>query len=354
MQNNPSSPIALRGYHWSQEELETTPPDGIFYLALNMWSGCNYRCPYCFIGLKNLRPGSDELTLGEKLGVIHQAHECGARVLAMPGRGEPLADPDFDAVLAEAARLGLYTVTYTNGFYLDEERIRRLRDQPISLYIKVDSLDRDTYEDMVGRRGVFDRVRRNLDLLIEAFHQPETVDGRLLSRLGINSVVTLQSAASIPALDAWCAARRVFYTCRTPVKVGEAELTWDKLVGDHVFDLRAIGQRYAERNFTSATPAGQCGIYRWGITIENNGEIYVCPDARTGFGRIGSVKEQPLRELIQQRTQGFPLNSSRGYCFVKAHLNPEERPVTAEKDRTFGMPVASIVPGPDYLDPIFA
>jgi MoaA/NifB/PqqE/SkfB family radical SAM enzyme len=137
----------------------------------------------------------------------------------------------------------------------------------------------------------------------------------------------LQSAGSIPALDAWCAERRVFYTCRSPVKVGEADLTWDRLVGKHVLDLRAIGQRYAERNFTSATPAGQCGIYRWGITIENNGEIYVCPDARTGFGRIGNVKNTPMRELIEQRAKLFPLNSSRGFCFVKAHVNPEERPV---------------------------
>lgn len=320
-------PIAFRGYHWPQAVLEATPADGVFYLALNMTSACNYRCPYCFVGLANLKPTPDELTLEQKKRLIAEAAACGARVLSMPGRGEPLGDPHFWTLLAEANRLGLYVVVYTNGYFLDEEKVKRLADSGISLYVKVDSLDPNIYETMVGRKGVFDRVQRNLDLIVEHFHRPVEENGKLLSRFGVNSVVSVQSAASIAALDAWCEERNVFYTCRSPVKVGEADLTWKFLVENRVLELRAIGQKYATRNFTSATEKGQCGIYRFGITVENNGEIYVCPDARTGFGRIGSVKDSALRELIQKRATMYPLNSSPGFCFVKAHLNPEESPI---------------------------
>jgi len=170
-------------------------------------------------------------------------------------------------------------------------------------------------------------------LIIEHFHSPEIEDGRLLSRFGVNSVITVQSAGSIAELDRWCIERDVFYTCRSPVKVGEAAQTWEFLVGNQVLDLKAIGQRYAERNFTSGTPKGQCGIYRFGITIENNGEIYMCPDARidAGFGRIGSFKDTPLRELILRRTGQTPLNSSQGFCYVKAALNPEEKGMSGEQ-----------------------
>jgi len=318
-------PIALRGYHWPQTVLESIPTDGVFYLALNMTSACNYRCPYCFVGLANLKSTPDELTLDQKRRLLAEAAACGAKVLTMPGRGEPLGDPHFWALLNEANRLGLYVVVYTNGFFLEEEMIQRLRDSKISLYVKVDSLVPEVYEAMVGRRGVFARVRRNLDLIADQFHQPVEENGKLLSRFGVNSVVTVQSASSIPALDSWCSERNVFYTCRSPVKVGEADLTWQYLVENRVLELRAIGQKYATRNFTSATERGQCGIYRFGITVENNGEIYVCPDARTGFGRIGNVKNSSLRELIQKRANLYPLNSATGYCFVKAHLNPEEK-----------------------------
>lgn len=322
--------LAFYGYHWPQATLEATPHDGIFYLALNMTSACNYRCPYCFIGLANLKVGTDEMKAAEKIRLLEQAKNCGAKVVTMPGRGEPLRDPDFWAILDAANNLGLWVVVYTNGYFLDVEKIRRLKEAGISLYVKVDSFDEDVYESMVGRKGVFQTVRQNLDWLVEHFHEPIEENGRLLSRFGINSVVTMQSMESIPALDQWCEERRIFYTCRSPVKVGEAELTWEHLVGSRVLQLREIGQKYAARNFTSATEEGQCGIYRFGITIENNGDIYVCPDARTGFGRIGTVRERPLRELIRLRAERYPLVSTPGYCFVKAHRNPEEqRPATA-------------------------
>jgi hypothetical protein len=123
----------------------------------------------------------------------------------------------------------------------------------------------------------------------------------------------------------WCAERRIFYTCRSPVKVGEAEKTWADLVGSEVHELRAIGVRYAARTFTSGTERNQCGIYRFGITVDNTGEILVCPDAREGFGRIGSIRESNLRELVCRRNTVFPPDSSSGFCFVKAQRNPEER-----------------------------
>lgn len=317
--------ILLRGYHWPQAILEATPSDGIYYLALNMTSACNYRCPYCFVGLANLKSSLDELHVDEKMRLIGQAADCGAKVVVMPGRGEPLADPDFWTILEHANQLGLWVVVYTNGYFLNREKILRLKQAGISLYLKVDSFDQKIYEALVGKKGVFADVRSNLDLLVEHFHEPVVENSRIVSRLGINSVVTVQSAPSISEIDAWCAERQIFYTCRSPVKVGEAELTWDYLVEHQAEKLRAIGRKYAERNFTSATEAGQCGIYRFGITVENNGDIYVCPDARTGFSRIGNVKETPLRELVLKRIRLYPINSSSGYCFVKAYLNPEEK-----------------------------
>ena len=84
-----TSQIVLKGYHWPQSVLEATPPNGVFYLALNMTSACNYRCPYCFVGLANLKPSPYELRIDEKIRLIGQAADCGAKVVVMPGRGEP-------------------------------------------------------------------------------------------------------------------------------------------------------------------------------------------------------------------------------------------------------------------------
>jgi len=294
--------ILFKGYHWKQEVLESTPKDGIFYLALNMTSKCNYRCPYCFVGLKNLKSSPDELTLSEKKRIIREAKASGAKELSMPGKGEPLADPDFWEILKEANQLGLWVVVYTNGFFLNEEKIKKLKEAQISLYIKVDTFDKSIYEVMVGKKNVFNTVRRNLDLLLKYFHEPEIIEGKTISRLGINSVVTIQSYKSIPEIYNWCKENTIYYTCRSPVKVGE------------------------ELN--------QCGIYRFGITVENNGDIYVCPDAREGFKSIGSAKHFSLSDLINLRNLIYPLDSTSGYCFAKNHRNPEEI-ITQKQSDTF-------------------
>jgi len=174
-----SLPISIRGYHWPQAILETTPSEGVYYLALNMTSTCNYRCLYCFVEHANLKPSSDDLTLEHKKRLIAEAANCGAKVLSVPGLGEPLGDPHFWTILEEANRLGLYVVVYTNGYFLDREKILRLKQASISLYLKMDSFDRAIYESMVGKKGVYDRVRNNLDLLVEHFHEPVIENGYL-------------------------------------------------------------------------------------------------------------------------------------------------------------------------------
>jgi len=316
--------IVLAGYHWRQAEIKGNELGNIVYLALNMTSACNYRCPYCFVGLDNLKAARDELVLEDKLRVIREAKECGVRVVSIPGRGEPMADRNFWDIIEETKRLGLWLVVYTNGYLLDSDRIKQLKDSPVSLYLKVDSFEPDIYEQMVGKQGVFDQLRRNLDVLLEHFHEPKIDGDRIITRLGINSVVTAQTAESIPTIHRWCQNHGIYYTCRSPVKVGEAAITWDMLVQDQAERLRSIGQQYAARNFTSSTELGQCGIYLFGITVDNNGEVLVCPDAHSDFGRIGNVKESSLQELILRRNERFPLNSASGYCFVKAHMNSEE------------------------------
>ncbi len=320
-----NSEIALFGYHWQQSELEKVGNSSIYYLAMNMTSACNYRCPYCFVGLKNLKKGPGELDVKQKVSLIRQARTCGARVVVMPGKGEPMADKDFWGVLDEIRNQGMHLVVYTNAWYLSEDRIRALADYPISIYVKIDSLDESTYEEMVAKKGTFKKVRLNLDLLINYFHKTIKHNGKILSNLGINSVISVQSVDHIEAIHDWCEARQVFYTCRSPVKIGEAELTWDYLVEDQVFTLRKIGNKFAARKFTSATELDQCGIYRFGITVQNTGDVYVCPDAHEGFEPIGNIRDKPLAYLIARRNTLYPLNSDTGFCFVKSYKNPEEK-----------------------------
>ena len=96
------------------------------------------------------------------------------------------------------------------------------------------------------------------------------------------------------------------------------------MVGNEIARLKEIGMKFSSRSFTSATPLQQCGIYRYGFTVENNGDVYVCPDAREGFDPIGNVRKISISKLYDYRKNKFPLNSNSYYCFVKKLKNPEE------------------------------
>lgn len=327
-----SESIVLKGYHWPQALLEQTPDDGLFFLSMNMTSLCNYRCPYCFIGHADLKRDPLEMPSADKLALLHEAKSLGCRVVVMPGRGEPLSDPDFWTVVEAAAELGLYVVIDTNIFLLDLPKIKRLAELPVSIFAKVDSLDRDVYEYSVGSVGSYPRFRDNLDMLVEHFHRPELdTQGRKIVRLGVNSVISTRSAPGIGVLHAWCAERDIYYTCRSPVRAGQAQPNWDDITGGQVEALRAVGATYARRDFTSATEEGHCGLYRFGITVENTGEIYVCPQSRTS---IGNVRGRGLAALLNERNRRSPLNKEAGYCYAKDLYNDEGAFTRAPARRT--------------------
>jgi len=316
--------VIIKGYHHNQEVYERYTENEIFYLALNFTSSCHYGCLYCFVGLYDLNTKTRyDLSLDKRKMLLDEAKNLGAKTLVIPGRGEPFLDENFWSTIEYAAKLGYWIVITTNGFHLNNEKIHRIRQLPISLYLKADSLDPSVYEKMVGIKDSYPVFRRNLENLLNDFHRPEGVGNKIISRLGINSVVTKQTIDSIEDVYNFCREHFIFYTCRSPVKTGGSVGTWEYLVGSDVEKLQVIGNKYSSRPFTSATPKGQCGIYRFGVTVENNGDIYVCPDARENFQPIGNVNHNSLSELIRIRNQKYPLNSESGYCFVKLHRNPE-------------------------------
>ncbi|MFM7265542.1 MAG: radical SAM protein, partial [Cyanobium sp.] len=106
-------------------------------LRLSLTARCNLACPYC------LPDGAEPpglLTLEQRLAVIGAAVALGARSLRLTG-GEPLLNPQLEALIAAAARwrrpaaeaaeaagAGLEEIALTsNGALLSAERARALR-----------------------------------------------------------------------------------------------------------------------------------------------------------------------------------------------------------------------------------
>jgi pyrroloquinoline quinone biosynthesis protein E len=85
---------------------------------------CPLQCPYCSNPL-SLERVADELPTDMWLDVLAQAAELGVLQLHLSG-GEPTVRRDLEEIVAQAAKVGLYSNLITAGVLLTRERLERL------------------------------------------------------------------------------------------------------------------------------------------------------------------------------------------------------------------------------------
>lgn len=103
-----------------------TAPAPPLALLAEITHRCPMRCLYCSNPLE-LVSASGELDEGTWLRVLEEAADLGVLQVHFSG-GEPLARRDIFRLIAQAARLGLYTNLITSGIRLDEAVAAHLAD----------------------------------------------------------------------------------------------------------------------------------------------------------------------------------------------------------------------------------
>lgn len=115
-------------------------------ISLEPTTACNLRCPECPSGLRsftretgNLREDFFRSTVDD----LYRQLTC----LIFYFQGEPYINPKFLEMVNYAHRRGLYTITSTNGHFLNSDNARRTVESGLDrLIISVDGTTQDTYE----------------------------------------------------------------------------------------------------------------------------------------------------------------------------------------------------------------
>ena len=128
-------------------------------------TACNLRCPECPSGLRaftrpvgNLREDFFRQTIDE----LHRR----LIYLIFYFQGEPYINPRFLDMVRYARDKGLYTITSTNGHFLDEENARKTIESGLDrLIISVDGTTQEVYE-QYRKEGKLDTVLQGARRLV--------------------------------------------------------------------------------------------------------------------------------------------------------------------------------------------
>jgi len=115
------------------------------YLVLQLDRKCPHACRYCFIGNNfNNGLGDRNLSLNERKMIVRKASELGARVVSMPGEGEPLAVRGTKELIAYINKRDMVSIIYTKGLLLTPEWATFLAEENATVIISIDSLNEET------------------------------------------------------------------------------------------------------------------------------------------------------------------------------------------------------------------
>lgn len=136
------------------------------YLRISLTDNCNLRCFYCMPEESyDFTPHSklmqvDEIDTIAKLFVQH-----GVNKIRLTG-GEPFVRKDASKIISNLGKLPVQLTCTTNGIRIDDMLPEIVKAKFHSINISLDTLQKEKFL-KITRRDYFDRVFRNIDLLLQ-------------------------------------------------------------------------------------------------------------------------------------------------------------------------------------------
>ena len=133
-------------YHlarWSGRPIQWGLP---MTISLEPTTACNLRCPECPSGLRAFTRPTGNLKEDFFRKTVDELHRD-LLYLIFYFQGEPYINPKFLDMVQYARDKGIYTITSTNGHFLNDENARRTIESGLDrLIISVDGTTQETYE----------------------------------------------------------------------------------------------------------------------------------------------------------------------------------------------------------------
>ncbi|QBJ96224.1 dTDP-4-amino-4,6-dideoxy-D-glucose ammonia-lyase [Rhodococcus sp. ABRD24] len=142
-----------------------------FPVSVGLYPGptCMFRCHFC-VRVTGARYEAETVPVGNETlaAIIDEVPTDNPNAIYLSGGLEPLTNPGIGELVSHAAGRGFSLTVYTNAFALTEQTLNRqaglweLGAIRTSLY----GLNNEEYESTCGKRGAFERVKKNLQAFL--------------------------------------------------------------------------------------------------------------------------------------------------------------------------------------------
>lgn len=135
-------------------------------IAVEPTTACNLRCPECPSGLRQFSRPTGKLSVELYRRMIDEVAPK-ALYLTLYFQGEPYLHPHFFELVNYARQKGLFTITSTNGHFLDAQRARLTVESGLDrLIISIDGVTQESYASY-RKEGQLQKVLAGIREIVE-------------------------------------------------------------------------------------------------------------------------------------------------------------------------------------------
>jgi len=285
---------AADSFEFGWEDIETSRRNNrLLTFGMELSNICNLHCTYCYRDAD--QPSPNELSLDELFDAAKQAIGLGARKAGIVGAGEPTLDPRLLPLLSFLRRHLTKVTIFTNGTGITPKLAYELAELEIKVVVKINSVNPEVHDKLVGRKGAYEEMMRGLNSLVSAGYPSSS------KRIEIESVITRVNIRDLPKLWRWCRDNGFtpFFERMTPKgRARESNLDVSPLQLLHLFrKLRRIDEEHYGYTWAVQPPfvAQRCLRHYYNCLIDIQGNVLPC----SGLNIIvGNIRERSLAEIL--------------------------------------------------------
>ncbi|MCZ2100518.1 MAG: SPASM domain-containing protein [Chitinophagales bacterium] len=274
---------------WTKKAIQWGLP---MTISIEPTTACNLRCPECPSGLRAFSRETGNLKQDFFKKIIDELHST-LTYLIFYFQGEPYINPKFLDMVKYASDKGIYTITSTNGHFLNDENARKTIESGLArMIISIDGTTQEVYE-QYRREGHLATVIEGAKNVVRWKKELRSATPHII----IQFLVVRPNEHQIPDI----------YRLAEEIGVDEVKLKtaqiYDYEDGNELIPTIDKYSRYAKKKNGKYVVKNQLLNHCWKLwhasVITWNGIVVPCCFDKDASHRLGDIRQKTFAEVWQ-------------------------------------------------------